>query len=82
MFAKIVLFFGLLVAAVYGKPLVPLAYSSPLVAAPPVAVASSPFVAPYVANAAYAAAPVAAAYTASPYAYSAYPYAAYGSLLL
>ncbi|XP_035907792.1 uncharacterized protein LOC118510282 [Anopheles stephensi] len=80
MFAKIIFFFGLLVAAAYGKPVFPLAYSAPLVAAPSVAVAS-PLATPF-ATAAYTAAPFAAAYTASPYAYSAYPYSAYGSLLL
>ncbi|XP_058054935.1 cuticle protein 5.1-like [Anopheles bellator] len=79
MFAKIIFFLALIVAAVYGKPVFPVAYSSPLLAAPSVAVAS-PFATPFAA--AYTAGPVAAAYTASPYAYSAYPYAAYGSLVL
>uniref|UniRef100_A0A182JWH6 Uncharacterized protein n=1 Tax=Anopheles christyi TaxID=43041 RepID=A0A182JWH6_9DIPT len=82
MFAKIIFFFGMLVAAAYGKPVFPLAYSAPLVAAPSVAVAS-PLATPFAAAAytsAYTAAPV--AYAASPYAYSAYPYSAYGSLLL
>ncbi|XP_052861236.1 uncharacterized protein LOC128268237 [Anopheles cruzii] len=82
MFAKIILFLALIVAAVYAKPVFPVAYSSPLLAGPSVAVAS-PFATPFAA--AYTAGPVAAAYTASPYAYSAYsayPYAAYGSLVL
>uniref|UniRef100_A0A182NJV5 Uncharacterized protein n=1 Tax=Anopheles dirus TaxID=7168 RepID=A0A182NJV5_9DIPT len=86
MFSKIIFFFGLVVAAVYGKPVFPLAYSAPLVAAAPSVAVGSPYATPFAA-AAYTAAPVAAAYTASPYAYSAYPYgaypySAYGSLVL
>ncbi|XP_053684529.1 uncharacterized protein LOC128734382 [Sabethes cyaneus] len=81
MFAKIIFFCALAIASICAKPQLPLAYSSPLLANPAIAVAS-----PY---AAYTS-PVAAAYTAAsapltaayPSPYAAYPYAAYNSVFL
>ncbi|XP_055534032.1 cuticle protein 18.6-like [Wyeomyia smithii] len=82
MFAKIIFFCVLAIASICAKPQFPLAYSSPLLANPAVAVAS-PYAAAYTA-------PVAAAYTAAsapltaayPSAYAGYPYAAYNSVFL